>query len=195
MSLLKVCQIEVCYGEFQALFGVSIEVHQGETVAILGANGAGKTTLLRAIAGAMRLKAGQICYKGQVIAGKPAYQLSRQGISLVPEGRKIFPSLTVEENLKVGAYTNRPGEWTLASVYRLFPILRERAHNSGADLSGGEQQMLAIGRALMSNPELLLMDEISLGLAPVVVKELYEVVARSPGSPAQARPSFWSSRM
>ncbi|MBI1877652.1 MAG: ABC transporter ATP-binding protein [Chloroflexi bacterium] len=178
MDVLRVVEIEVFYGQFQALFGVSLEVETGETVAIIGANGAGKTTLLSAIAGALTPRNGDVIYQGKSIAGQPAYALSRQGIALVPEGRKIFPSLTVEENLLIGAYGGRKGPWDLAAVYRLFPMLKTRARISGVDLSGGQQQMLAIGRALMSNPDLLLMDEISLGLAPVIVKDLYNIVAQ-----------------
>jgi branched-chain amino acid transport system ATP-binding protein len=178
MTVLRVVDIELFYGQFQALFGVSLEVEAGETVAIIGANGAGKTTLLGTIAGALPPQRGDILFQGQSIAGQPAYALCRQGIALAPEGRKIFPSLTVEENLLVGAYGGRKGHWDLAAIYQLFPMLKERAGVSGADLSGGQQQMLAIGRALMSNPILLLIDEISLGLAPVIVKDLYRVVAQ-----------------
>jgi branched-chain amino acid transport system ATP-binding protein len=175
MNALTVSDIEVFYGEFQALFGVSLEVNVGETVAIIGANGAGKTTLLRAIAGMLTPKCGQILYHGESILGQPAYALARRGIVMVPEGRNIFSSLSVAENLNIGAYTKRKGPWTTKAIYDLFPILRERASVPGTELSGGQQQMLAIGRALMSNPDLILMDEISLGLAPLVVKELYRV--------------------
>lgn len=178
MNVLTITNIEVFYGQFQALFGVSLEVEVAETVAIIGANGAGKTTLLSTIAGALAPQRGDVIYQGKSIAGQPAYALARQGIALVPEGRKIFPSLTVEENLRIGAYGARKGRWDLAAIYGLFPMLRERARFSGIDLSGGQQQMLAIGRALMSNPTLLLMDEISLGLAPVIVKDLYQVVGQ-----------------
>jgi branched-chain amino acid transport system ATP-binding protein len=177
-AALVVENIEVFYGEFQALFGVSLTVEQGETVAIIGANGAGKTTLMRAICGMLVPKSGRIAYRDEVISGQSPYILNRKGIAIVPEGREIFPSLTVEENLKVGAYSRRKGMWNLSKVYSLFPMLRERARYGGTDLSGGQQQMLAIGRALMSNPNLLLMDEISLGLAPIILKELYEVVAQ-----------------
>ncbi len=176
--VLVVENIEVFYGEFQALFGVSLEVEPGETVAIIGANGAGKTTLMRAICGMLTPNTGQIIYKDEVISGQSPYILTRKGIAMVPEERKIFPSLTVEENLKIGAYSGRNGLWSLNKVYDLFPALKDRARYGGADLSGGQQQMLAIGRALMSNPDLLLMDEISHGLAPIVVKELYDVVAQ-----------------
>lgn len=174
--MLIVDSIEVFYGEFQALFGVSLEVAEGETVAIIGANGAGKTTLLRTIAGVLRPRSGQVWYRGVRIDGRPAYAVTRLGIAMVPEGRKIFPSLSVRENLLIGRQSRRKGPWTLERVFDLFPVLRERADFPGIDLSGGQQQMLAIGRALMSNPDLILMDEISLGLAPVIVRELYETV-------------------
>lgn len=175
---LLVENAEVFYGEFQALFGVSLEVEQGETVTIIGANGAGKTTLMRAVCGMLTPKTGRIVYKGEVISGQAPYRLNQKGIAMVPEGRLIFPSLSVEENLKIGAYRQRKGMWDLDRVYELFPMLKERARMGGTDLSGGQQQMLAIGRALMSNPELILMDEISLGLAPIIVKELYGVVEK-----------------
>jgi branched-chain amino acid transport system ATP-binding protein len=176
MTLLTVENIEVFYGEFQALFGVSLMVEAGQTVAIIGANGAGKTTLLRAISGVLPPQRGVISYAGERIDGKAAYSIARMGIAMVPEGRKIFPSLSVRENLLVGAQAGRKGSWQLDSVFDLFPILRERADFPGIDLSGGQQQMLAIGRALMSNPAVILMDEISLGLAPLIVKELYGTV-------------------
>ena len=176
MNALAINDLEVFYGEFQALFDVSLDVNVGETVAIIGANGAGKTTLLRTIAGALKPASGSIVYRDASIVGQPAYALSKRGIALVPEGRKIFPSLSVKENLKLGAYGGRKGPWTPEKIYELFPILQERADMPGIDLSGGQQQMLAIGRALMSNPDLILMDEISLGLAPLIVKELYRVV-------------------
>lgn len=176
MSILNVSGVDVFYEGFQALFGVSLEVNAGEIVAIIGANGAGKTTLLRAIAGVLIPKRGQITHRGDVIAGRSSHDLCRIGISMVPEGRAIFPSLTVAENLAIGAYTKRKGKWDTNKIYELFPILRERAKVMGTNLSGGEQQMLAIGRALMSNPDLILMDEISLGLAPLIVQEIYRVV-------------------
>lgn len=176
MSLLSVQNIEVFYDEFQALFGVSLAVEKGETVAIIGANGAGKSTLMRAIAGVLTPASGSIQYAGEKIGGMPAFQLNQLGIAMVPEGRKIFPSLTVEENLQIGGYAKRSGQWTLDKVYELFPILQERRNNGGTDLSGGQQQMVAIGRALMSNPDLILMDEISLGLAPIIVRDIYRIV-------------------
>lgn len=176
MSFLEVDNIEVFYGEFQALFGVSMSVEKGQTVAVIGANGAGKTTLMRSIAGQLIPKSGDILYNSSSTGKKTAYEMNRLGIAMIPEGRKIFPSLTVEENLQIGSYTKRSGAWNLKKVYDLFPILEERKNNAGTALSGGQQQMLAIGRALMSNPDLILMDEISLGLAPIIVKQIYEVV-------------------
>lgn len=164
------------YGEFQALFGINLEVEEGQTVAIIGANGAGKSTLMKAISGVHPPTGGDIAYRGTSIAGQKAYALVNQGICMVPEGRRIFPSLTVEENLLVGGYSERSGRWQLSDIYKLFPILEERRNNGGTDMSGGQQQMLAIGRALLSNPDLILMDEVSLGLAPIIVSEIYEVV-------------------
>ena len=176
MSLLAVRDLSAFYGAFQALFGVSLEVAEGELVAVIGANGAGKTTLLRTLAGAGPRSRGTVEFAGLAVAGLPAEALVSQGLVLVPEGRKIFPSLSVEENLQVGAYRRRPGPWTLERIHRLFPILRDRRRELGTNLSGGEQQMLAIGRGLMANPRLLLVDEISLGLAPLIVQRLYEVL-------------------
>jgi branched-chain amino acid transport system ATP-binding protein len=176
VTLLSVRGLSAFYGSFQALFDISLEADEGETVAVIGANGAGKTTMLRTIAGVLPVPAPAVRFDGAPVGGRPAHQLVDRGIVLVPEGRRIFPSLTVEENLLVGAYRGRPGSWTLARVYELFPILAERRRQPGTTLSGGEQQMLTIGRGLMSNPRLLLVDEISLGLAPVVVQELYRVL-------------------
>jgi branched-chain amino acid transport system ATP-binding protein len=176
VSLLAVRGLSAFYGDFQALFDVSLEVAEGEMAAVIGANGAGKTTLLRSLAGALPVARGSVELAGERLGGRPAHALVDLGIVLVPEGRKIFPSLSVRENLLIGAFRRRPGPWTLERVYRLFPILEERRTQPGTNLSGGEQQMLAIGRGLMANPRLLLVDEISLGLAPVVVKHLYEVL-------------------
>ena len=176
MTLLTVRGLSAFYGDFQALFGISLDVTEGQTVAVIGANGAGKTTFLRALAGALPVPRGAVQFAGRQVGGRPAHALVHLGIVLVPEGRKIFPSLSVRENLQIGAYSRRPGPWTLDRVYRTFPILGERRDQPGTNLSGGEQQMLAIGRGLMANPRLLLMDEISLGLAPVVVKHLYEAL-------------------
>jgi branched-chain amino acid transport system ATP-binding protein len=177
VTLLSVRNLSAFYGDFQALFGVSLDAAEGETVAVIGANGAGKTTFLRALAGALPVPRGAVEFAGQPVGGRSAHALVDLGIVLVPEGRKIFPSLSVRENLEIGAYRRRAGPWTLERVNRLFPVLDERRDQPGTNLSGGEQQMLAIGRGLMANPRLLLVDEISLGLAPVVVKALYEVLA------------------
>ena len=171
--LLELRAIDAYYGDFQALFGVSLRVRAGEVVAVIGANGAGKSTLLRSIAGLMRPKAGDIIFDGEPIGAAPAFAVVKRGIALVPEGRRLFPSLTVEENLLIGGQSRRPGPWTLNRVYDLFPVLAERRHLPAPALSGGQQQMAAIGRALMSNPRLLLCDEISLGLAPIVVRDIY----------------------
>jgi branched-chain amino acid transport system ATP-binding protein len=177
MTLLSVRKLSAFYGDFQALFGVSLDVAEGETVAVIGANGAGKSTFLRALAGALPVPRHAVTFDGQAVGGRPAHALVDLGLVLVPEGRKIFPSLSVRENLLVGAYRGRPGPWTPERVYRLFPVLGERRDQPGTNLSGGEQQMLAIGRGLMANPRLLLVDEISLGLAPLVVQHLYQVLA------------------
>jgi branched-chain amino acid transport system ATP-binding protein len=176
VTLLAVRGLSAYYGDFQALFDVSLDVAEGEVVAVIGANGAGKSTILRALAGALAVTRGDVDFAGRPVGGLPAEARVSLGMVLVPEGRKIFPSLTVEENLLVGAYRRRPGPWSLERVYALFPILRDRRRAPGTNLSGGEQQMLAIGRGLMANPRLLLVDEISLGLAPLVIKRLYEVL-------------------
>src|SRR5439155_12641042 len=157
----------------QALFDVHLEVAEGETVAIIGANGAGKSTLLACVAGALRPAAGDVRFAGRSINRLAAHRRVPLGISLVPEGRRIFPSLTVEENLLVGAQRRRRGTWTVRRIYALFPILAPLARRWGGTLSGGEQQALAIGRALMANPRLLLLDELSLGLAPTLIQGLY----------------------
>ena len=171
--LLAVRALDAFYGDFQALFGVSIEVTPGQAVAVIGANGAGKSTLLKSIAGAMRARRDAILFDGAPIGDLPAHAVAARGIALVPEGRALFPSLTVEENLLIGGQLKRPGPWTLRRIYELFPALAERRRAPSTALSGGQQQMVAIGRALMSNPKLLLCDEISLGLAPIVVREIY----------------------
>jgi branched-chain amino acid transport system ATP-binding protein len=171
--LLEVRAVDAYYGDFQALFGISLRVNPGEVVAVIGANGAGKSTLLKSIAGMMPPRRGDILFDGSRIGGAPAFEVVARGIALVPEGRRLFPSLTVEENLKIGGQARRPGPWTLNRVYELFPVLRERRHLPAPALSGGQQQMAAIARALMSNPRLLLCDEISLGLAPIVVRDIY----------------------
>jgi branched-chain amino acid transport system ATP-binding protein len=172
-ALLEVDALDAGYGDFQALFGVSIDVAEGETVAIIGANGAGKTTLLQAVMGQVRVTGGHIRYAGNDLAGVPTHRRVERGLALVPEGRRLFPSLTVEENLLVGAHRGRPGTWTVRKVVEVFPLLERLLRRSAAKLSGGEQQAVAIGRALMTNPDLVLLDEVSLGLAPVVVRSLY----------------------
>jgi branched-chain amino acid transport system ATP-binding protein len=171
--LLEVNAIDAFYGDFQALFGVSLKVEPRQVVAVIGANGAGKSTLLKIISGLMHPHNGEILFDGAPSTKVPAFDVLRLGIALVPEGRRLFPSLTVEENLLIGAQSRRPGPWTLARVYELFPVLAERRHLPAPTLSGGQQQMAAIGRALMANPRLLLCDEISLGLAPIVVRDIY----------------------
>lgn len=176
MSLLEVEELDQYYGDLQALYGISLSVDEGEIVAIIGANGAGKSTLLRTVAGMMPTSSGSVRFDGRSILDRPAYARVTDGISMVPEGRRIFPSLSVQENLMIGAFGRRPGTWNLGRVYELFPMLTRLAKRSASVLSGGEQQTVAIGRALMANPRLLLMDEISLGLAPIVVKDLYETV-------------------
>lgn len=173
MSLLSVSGLDVHYGDFQAIYGLDLSVEEGETLAVIGANGAGKSTLLKAIAGLVPPTSGDISFDGTSIAGLPPYKRVPLGIALTPEGRKIFPSLTIEENLLVGAHSKRPGPWNLATVYDAFPLVADRKDRLGTNLSGGEQQAAAIGRALMSNPRLLLLDEVSLGLAPVVVEQIY----------------------
>ncbi len=172
--LLSVSHLDASYGDFQALFDVSLDVHEGEVVAIIGANGAGKSTLLKTIAGQMGSDTQAITFAGELVGGVPAHQLLRRGIALVPEGRRLFSSLSVEENLLIGGHYARKGPWSLERIYQLFPVLKERRHQRSTSLSGGQQQMVAIGRALMSNPRLLLCDEISLGLAPIIVREIYE---------------------
>jgi len=171
--LLEVRALDAFYGDFQALFGVSLDAAPGEVVAVIGANGAGKSTLLKCIAGAIRSRRDAVWFEGAPIGDQPAHAVVARGIALVPEGRRLFPSLSVEENLIIGGQLGRGGPWSLARIYDLFPVLAERRHLPSTALSGGQQQMVAIGRALMSNPKLLLCDEISLGLAPIVIREVY----------------------
>lgn len=177
--LLDVNSLEVYYGGIHALHGVSLRIHEGEIVSIIGANGAGKSTLLRTIAGDKEAKSGTISFQGERLPNASHAVVSR-GISLVPEGRRIFSNLTVKENLKVGAYSRKDGKDSIAEdfeeVLELFPRLRERIHQMSGTLSGGEQQMLAVGRALMARPRLLLLDEPSLGLAPIIIDELFEKI-------------------
>jgi branched-chain amino acid transport system ATP-binding protein len=171
--LLSVRGLDAFYGDFQALFGVSMNVARGEAIAVIGANGAGKSTLLKSIAGLLRSRPDAIIFDGAPIGGMAAYAVAARGIALVPEGRGLFPSLTVEENLLIGGQLGRPGRWTLRRIYELFPALGERRALPSTALSGGQQQMAALGRALMANPKLLLCDEISLGLAPIAVRDIY----------------------
>lgn len=182
MSLLEVDAIDVHYGDFQALYGLSLHVEEGETLAVIGANGAGKSTLMKALAGLMTPTSGTIEFDGRDITSVPSYKRVPMGIALTPEGRRIFPSLTVEENLKVGAHSRREGPWNLESVYAAFPLVADRHDRVGVNLSGGEQQAAAIGRALMSNPRLLMLDEVSLGLAPVVVEQIYAAMPAITGN-------------
>lgn len=178
MSTLAVSGVDAGYGDFQALFGVSLDLASGETVALVGANGAGKTTLLSAIAGALRPWAGRITVAGADITALPDYQRARAGVVLVPEGRRLFGSLTVEENILIPVSSRPAGPWTLAALYDLFPIVAARRAHRAALLSGGEQQAVAIARALAANPAVLLLDEVSLGLAPAVVDTFYGVLPR-----------------
>jgi branched-chain amino acid transport system ATP-binding protein len=173
VPLLEVRALDAFHGDFQALFGISLQVGRGDVVAIIGANGAGKSTLLASIAGLIPSRADAILLQGEAIGHLPANAVVARGVALVPEGRRLFPSLTVEENLLIGGQLRRRGSWSLVRIYELFPALAERRHQASTSLSGGQQQMVAIGRALMANPTLLLCDEISLGLAPIVVREIY----------------------
>lgn len=178
-ALLEVRNLEVAYGEFAAVRGVSFEVRQGDLVTIIGANGAGKSTTLRAIMGLQRPRGGRIVFAGADITTEPAHLRARRGISLVPEGRRILADLTVEENLRLGAYALKSAGDVAAALeqaYTLFPRLRERAVQRGKTLSGGEQQMLAIARSLVGRPQLLLLDEVSLGLMPTLVEQTFETI-------------------
>ena len=178
-TLLKIDAINVYYGAIHAIKGISLEVHQGEIVTLIGANGAGKSTTLRTISGLLKPKTGSITFMGKDIAGEPAHKIVREGISQVPEGRRVFAEMTVRENLDLGAFT-RTDKAAIASdldmVYGLFPRLKERANQVAGTLSGGEQQMLAMGRALMSQPKLLLLDEPSMGLAPMLIREIFNII-------------------
>jgi len=173
VTLLSVEGLEARHGLLKAVRGVSLTVERGETVALVGANGAGKTTLLRAIAGAHRIAAGRVAFKGEDVSARSAHARAALGLALVPEGRRLFTRLTVEENLLLARSAGRTGAWTLDAVMEAFPNLKDRRRALAGTLSGGEQQATAIGRALMMNPELMLLDEVSLGLSPLVVDRLY----------------------
>jgi branched-chain amino acid transport system ATP-binding protein len=183
-ELLRVESIEAAYGTSQVLFGVSLAVRAGEVVTLIGRNGMGKTTTVRTILGLLAPKAGRVTMDGVELQGRPSYRVARAGLGLVPEGRQIFPNLTVRENLVATAGNRHRAAqpWTLDTVYQMFPRLKERERNLGSNLSGGEQQMLAIGRALMTNPRLLILDEATEGLAPLVRLEIWNCLERLRGA-------------
>jgi len=175
--MLKIEGLKVNYGGIQAVKGISLEVSENEIVTLIGANGAGKSTTLRTVSGLIKPAEGKVTFNGEEITGRTPYEIVSRGITLVPEGRKVFPDLTVLENLKIGAYLRKDNikpdiEW----VYELFPKLKERSWQAAGTMSGGEQQMLAVGRALMSRPKLMMMDEPSLGLAPLIVKDIFDII-------------------
>lgn len=176
MSLLELADLSAGYGTFQALFGISLRIEEGQTFAVIGANGAGKSTLLRAVSGLITTPEEKVRFEGRPVGGLSAHKRVGLGISMVPEGRQVFPSLTVHENLLVGAHAKRPGPWNTDKVYELFPLLARLRDRQASGLSGGEQQAMVIGRGLMANPRLLLLDEVSLGLAPIVVQQLYQAM-------------------
>lgn len=175
-TLLTTHNLQAFYGDAQAIFGIDFELTPGELVAIIGANGAGKSTFLKSLTGLVKTPRDAVKFKGEAIGGLPPGEIVRRGLALVPEGRRLFSSLSVEENLLMGGFAQRSGPWNLERLFGLFPILKEKRHLPGTSLSGGQQQMVAIGRALMSNPEVLLCDELSLGLAPIVIREIYNAM-------------------
>lgn len=181
-NILTVENLEAWYGDAKVLHGVSFAIRKGEVLSLIGANGAGKSTLLKCICGLLPKKTGRIHFQQQSIEAQVANDIVAKGIALVPEGRRLFPSLSVEENLILGGQVKRPGPWNLDSIYALFPILKEKRNAPSTALSGGQQQMVAIARGLMSNPDLILLDELSLGLAPIVIKDIYAMLPRIVGN-------------
>ncbi|MFO1033278.1 MAG: ABC transporter ATP-binding protein [Hyphomicrobiales bacterium] len=181
-ALLAVKDLEAWYGDAKVLHGLSFSLKPGEMLALIGANGAGKSTLLKCICGLLPKKTGTVSFKGEALHELSANAIVVKGIAMVPEGRRLFPSLSVEENLILGGQVKRPGPWNLAAVYDVFPILKEKRNAPSTSLSGGQQQMVAIGRALMSNPDLILLDELSLGLAPIVIKDIYALLPKILGN-------------
>jgi branched-chain amino acid transport system ATP-binding protein len=180
--ILRVENLEAWYGDAKVLHGLSFALKKGEVLSLIGANGAGKTTLLKCICGLLPKKTGSIRFQDQSIDAFVANDIVAKGIALVPEGRRLFPSLSVEENLVLGGQVKRRGPWNLDAIYGLFPILKEKRNEPSTSLSGGQQQMVAIGRGLMSNPDLILLDELSLGLAPIVIKDIYTMLPRIVGN-------------
>jgi branched-chain amino acid transport system ATP-binding protein len=180
--ILNVENLEAWYGDAKVLHGLSFALKRGRVLSLIGANGAGKSTLLKSICGLLPKKTGEIHFQGAAIDGLVANDIVAKGIALVPEGRRLFPSLSVEENLILGGQVKRAGPWNLEAIYSLFPILEEKRHLPSTSLSGGQQQMVAIGRGLMSNPDLILLDELSLGLAPIVIKDIYAMLPRIIGN-------------
>jgi branched-chain amino acid transport system ATP-binding protein len=177
-ELLRLTDVDAYYGAAHVLHGLDLHVNPGERVGLIGRNGVGKTTVVNTILGLAQLKSGQVRIGGQVLRRPRTYEAAQQGVAVVPQGRRIVANLTVEENLRLGAATGRKGPWTVPEIYKLFPILKERAHTPGTALSGGQQQMLAVGRALMANPSLILLDEPTEGLAPVIVDQLADIFNR-----------------
>lgn len=180
--ILSIDNLEAWYADAKVLHGLSFELKQGEVLALIGSNGAGKSTLLKCICGLLTKKTGGISFKGERVDTHLANDIVKTGIALVPEGRRLFPSLSVEENLVLGGNVGRRGPWNLKEIYGIFPVLKEKRNAPSTSLSGGQQQMVAIGRGLMSNPDLILLDELSLGLAPIVIKDIYDMLPRIVGN-------------